>query len=682
MKQTGKEKVGFSLIKAQEKIIQLLQKGDSNITEVSETLDIPKEDIFDLLDKIRGPIYKKTGYLIEFERKSRKISLTRETFPGRILEFPKINSQTVKILFTSDWGLGLKTQQGDLIATVFEQIEKEEDIYFSVVAGNLCAGKPKTKKDIDDHFLSDYKEELDYLVEHFPHAGFKHYIINSYRELSFSEPKTIGEALAERRKDIKCYGNHQTSFLVGDTLITVSHLDADASAYTLSYGLEVAMERYQDATEYVFLKENTPNILLMGGINADFEIPPELPLKKERKNNFYAQTIPSLHTATKRQLARRGRTVVPFELGYLILTLEFDRKGRLTGEPIFDVRHLTAYVKKDDYLSDVVPSEDLEQEEKKLIIALNEKPYSKGILASKILRKSIPHVAKVIKQLQEKGYKIIWLEAEKRFKLEKSLKEKFEPVGIKVKKSVKFAAISDTHLAHKNERPDLLKRAYEISEARKVDRIFHCGDVFEGAGAHPFHEWELLYIHADEQRDHGLEVWPKSKIQTDIIRGSTGHETAFLDIGHDIVDTFCKLGRGYKIKLNYLGGMTGVSTVKGFDFRLLHPRGGIPRGKSYRPQRLVENMVKTIMEYSREKVLLTGHLHIGAAMFHKGILEIMVPCLLDTTDFLKASGHTSWLGMWICEIYMDKYNNIIRTVREYVPFEPKEEFKKSKKRRK
>ena len=119
--------------------------------------------------------------------------------------------------------------------------------------------------------------------------------------------------------------------------------------------------------------------------------------------------------------------------------------------------------------------------------------------------------------------------------------------------------------------------------------------------------------------------------------------------------------------------MNAVSNVNGIVWRLLLLKGGIPRGVSYRPQLLVENLVKIIDKYSKEKVLLIGHLHVAGAMYYKGISAFLVPCLEDTTDYLKAGGHTSWLGMWIIEVFMDEHNNIIRTVREYVPFLPRRE---------
>jgi len=668
---------GNNLPEKENRLLELLQKGPSTITEVSETFNIPKEDVFDFLDEVRDSIYQKTGYIVELEKKARRIFLRKEAVPRQVIKLPKVTSRIVKILITSDWGWGLKTQQEDLVETAFREAEKEEpEVWFSLVAGNFCAGKP-SPREREDYFLTTFEEQLEYLVRHFPKSSFKHYLINSWRELSWKKPRTMGEALAERREDIKCYGNHRASFLVGrDTFLILSHIERDPSFYTISHGLQVSMERYQDATEYIYLKENTPDILLLGGINVDVEIPPKLPLKKERENNFYGIALSSLCTATSFQLSRSGRRAVPFALGYLILILEFDEKGYLKGEPIFDVRSLTGYQKKDSYLDDVVSSPELNDEQRRLIISLNEKPMSRGEL-SKNLKKSIPHALGVIKQLQEKGYKIIEIETEKRFKLMKPLKERFKPVSINIENKTKIAAFGDTHLGHRNERPDLLGKVYQIAEERGVDRIFHCGDVFDGRASYPLQEWELIYHLADEQRDHGLEIWPKSKIWTDFIRGSAGHETAFLKSGYDIVRNFCELAwYRYRRKLRYLGGITGVSEINKIRFQLLHPRGGIPRGISYRPQILVEEIVKDIEKYSREKNLISGHLHVAAAMNYKGIFTLMVPCLQDTTDYLKSGGHISWLGMWICEVFMDKFGNIVRTIREYVPFEPREEIPK------
>jgi len=69
------------------------------------------------------------------------------------------------------------------------------------------------------------------------------------------------------------------------------------------------------------------------------------------------------------------------------------------------------------------------------------------------------------------------------------------------------------------------------------------------------------------------------------------------------------------------------------------------------------------------RVLLIGHLHISLFMLYKGIASFMIPCLEEQTWYLKSKGLNPWLGMWINEITLDKFNNVTRVRPKYISFE-------------
>lgn len=645
------------------KLLQLLQKGSVTISTISEIFDIPKEEVWPLLDKLRSKGYD----IIE---RDRNVILQRVPSAKETIKLPKITSRTVKILVTSDWGYGLKTMQPSLVEKAIEIGEKEK-VWFHLIAGNICAGKPRRGKE-GEYFLFDFEQQLDYIVNHFPKTSFKNYLINGPRELSFKNPKSFGEELGERIRDLKYYGDWETSFKVGNVQITLLHIEGEPTPYTKSYILQGVMESYQEAIDYEFEEPVSPQILLVGGIHTSLLIPPRLPLKIERKNNFYGVALPSLYKAPG-SFPGKKRKGLPHGLGCLIITLQFNEQKKLKKEPKFTFWDFTGFWKKDDYLEEIQINPKLSLEAQSILGQLNKKPQSKGEL-SRLIQKSIPHTERIINEIKNQKYEIVWLPAQKRYKLLKKMKDKFKPLTADlIEKTVKFAAISDTHLGHFCQRPDLIKKAYQVAEKAKVQRIYHCGDVFEGKAAYHYQDWELALPGAQAQLNYGLKIWPKSEILTELIRGSS-HEASYLSVGMDLVDIFSKLAQAQGKKIAYLGekmGVIGTSDLDGIKIQLIHPRGGIPYGVSYRPQKRIETAVTVLEAYSSEKVVLIGHLHVSMFMMYKGIAAFVVPCLQEKTPYLASLGHIPWLGMWISEISMDNKKRITKIDLQYHPFEQK-----------
>jgi predicted phosphodiesterase len=208
-----------------------------------------------------------------------------------------------------------------------------------------------------------------------------------------------------------------------------------------------------------------------------------------------------------------------------------------------------------------------------------------------------------------------------------------------------------------------------------VDIIAHSGDVFEGEGAYPGQERELLFHGADEQRNYGLGIWPKSKTVTVLVRG-TSHELAFFKkCGHDIVDAFVKMAPLHGLyNLKYLGDHKGIVEKNGIKIELVHPKGGIPYGVTYKLQKRIEHLVE-IASSSDAKIMLCGHLHVAATMIYKGMVAFLVPCLEDQTEYLSEKDLIPYIGMWIFEVFCDELDNVTRLVSKYIPFEPKNKEK-------
>lgn len=654
----------------EDKLLKALLKNPMTVESISERLNIAKENVWPVIDKFRAK-----GY--EITEENRLVFLQKEPVSGRVTTLPHITKSEIKILILSDLGIGLKTQQPDLLATVY-QMGEEAGVYFAIVM-DASAGKPK--KDKENEYIQElwsFEEQLDYVASYFPKASFNTYFLNGPRDLSHmtkKEPQNFGYSLGEMRDDLRYLGDLQATIEVKNAKIALN-IDSGSPAYTKSYPSQGVVENYQDASESVFGDEENPDIVLIGGLYSIFQNPPRLPFNKKYRNNIYSLNIPSLHamTASQRTRRRRGGSSV---IGALILSLEFNRDGNLK-KVVPDWRPLNAYVKKRDFLTDIKMDSDLTDCEKEILDLLVQNPRSRGDLSRKI-NKSISSIEETIEKLNTKNYTIIFSQAEKKYKLLRGLKTEFKPLDTKklFVKTAKFAFTSDHHIGSKESVAETyLPVIYKECEEANVQKIYGGGDNFEGEFAYKGQTRALTHHGADEQRDYGLKIFPKSNIPTELIMGSSHELVYWNNCGHNIVEAFCHRGRhiGKKLKLKYIGlpnkPSTGISKVNGIGLRLVHPKGGIPHGLSYRLQNWIEKYI-TVFSKEKEKVLACGHLHVAAFMIYKGIAGFLIPCLQEQTQYLAEKGLIPWLGFWIIEVSEDANGNITRVVPEYIAFESK-----------
>lgn len=665
----------------EEKLLKKLQKSPKTLKDVSEMLNIAKEDVFPVVDGLRSK-----GYDIEVAAESegeRLIFLRKEPTPGQEYRLAPITKTEVKVLVISDPCLGLRTEQGDLLATAYK-IGEEEGAYIAIVAGNISAGRPTSKK-LGDYHLRTFEEQKNYIISHWPKAPFKTHFINGPTDLTHKTKKgqNIGYAIAQARNDLYYKGDKETIFLVGkDTRIAVVHTESDATLYTKSYALQGVTENYQEAIERVLENSHSPKVVLLGGTHSSVLIPPHSPFPSKKKQDITSINIPSLYGMTASQRGRRRRGGLPV-LGCWILTFKFDKQGNLK-DMVCDSRDLTAYQKSDNYLEEVKTKPGLSLNQIKILGLLAEESRTRGEI-SRILHKSSPYVQKLVNGLRKKGYKIDFDKAEKRYKLKRGLKTKFKPLSLKnlYVKRAKTANFSDTHIGHKKSRLDLIPKVYKVAEEEKVDEIHFNGDLSDGLGLkhRQLVKGELEAIGPDKQLELALSVWPKSKIPTKLILGASSHDFDYLEAtGHNIVKTFAEVATSKQLGvLEFIGEdeiwCRGITKVNDIGYILFHPSGGIPFGLTYRGQINIEKLVPIIDEDFPARILEIGHLHIALFMQYKGMACLFVPAFQEQTQYLAAKGLFPWIGFWVTEAFADNYGNITRVVLKYFPFEPRKKNK-------
>lgn len=660
-------------------LLEILKKGYTTVAAISEDprINIPKEAVWPLIDVLREQGYD----IVEEQRKV----VWRRSWPVVERSLPPLTKRnSIEVLFTEGAYFGLKTQQGDLLATCLA-IGEQRGVFFHVMLGNLVAGLPPKAKH-DEYFLHLADEQAEYVISRFPRASFNTFILNGHRELSFRKTGAyIEELICQAREDIRFLGDAKVVIPIGKSNAKVALVSQEALAYTKSYPLQGVAENLQEAYIYAFENSEPFQALIVGGLHAGILLPRAFPPHSDRYNDFDKVAIPTLHRLTASQTASRRRGASP-ELGCLVLGAKWDDKGDFTGFT-YAFYPLTAYFKRDDYLEELPENASLSLEAQSILERLKKSPARPGELSrtiGKAIKKSgeftgsPPSVEEAIEELKANGYEISFNDVRKAYELSgRRLKQEFRPLDLSrlFRRTSRFLLTSDWHVGHKGERPDLIREAYRIAEQNCVEAIVHSGNIFEGVSSYRGQHRDLLSHEIDEQRKRLLEIMPKSDIPLVVIASPVQeHDRApYAQSGHDVVATFAEIAqlKGYPVV--YLGGPHGKFEWKGVQYDVFHPRGGIPYGRTYRLQRIIEELVEHMLSLSGgERATFVGHLHIAAFMLFKGIAGFHVPTLKDSPEdeYIRALGKMGQLGVWVVEFAFDDLNNVTKVELEYIPFEP------------
>ena len=85
---------------------------------------------------------------------------------------------------------------------------------------------------------------------------------------------------------------------------------------------------------------------------------------------------------------------------------------------------------------------------------------------------------------------------------------------------LKLLLISDTHLASKYDRIDILRYLYDKAEDKGVQHILHSGDFTDGRSNRPEHIYELKEPSYEGQVDYCVDKYPSFNGQTYVIQGN------------------------------------------------------------------------------------------------------------------------------------------------------------------
>jgi predicted phosphodiesterase len=208
---------------------------------------------------------------------------------------------------------------------------------------------------------------------------------------------------------------------------------------------------------------------------------------------------------------------------------------------------------------------------------------------------------------------------------------------------LKFALVSDTHLGNKQSAKSELSDFYKKAWDEWVEAFIHCGDlvdwtwnVFKGQ------VYELENVWYDEQLKAAVNDYPYYwDIKTYVV--GWNHDESFLkenwaniikniaSLRDDIIDMWFYDAR---IKLN------------GVDINAHHGWWNMSYAKSYKPQKLIEN----IDTRSQPDIFASGHWHDALYMAYRNIHSFLPWAFLTQNLPAKRFNLGNTIGWWIVEV--------------------------------
>jgi predicted phosphodiesterase len=209
----------------------------------------------------------------------------------------------------------------------------------------------------------------------------------------------------------------------------------------------------------------------------------------------------------------------------------------------------------------------------------------------------------------------------------------------------KFAHITDTHMGAVFFKEYIWDAVCREIDRRKVDKVFHTGDVTEGLNLSRIDMiYELTHIGYEQQKKYAIEKL--GMLNAPIIAVDGNHDrwykkSAGAMIVKDIADALPNM--------TYLGEDSADVKVQNTNIRLWHGEDGSSYATSYRLQKLVE----AFSGGDKPDILLTGHVHKQGYFFDRNIHCVSGGAVTTQSNWMKRTRKANHTGFWICEAVLN-----------------------------
>jgi predicted phosphodiesterase len=229
---------------------------------------------------------------------------------------------------------------------------------------------------------------------------------------------------------------------------------------------------------------------------------------------------------------------------------------------------------------------------------------------------------------------------------------------------VRFGLVSDTHLACKEERLDVLRVAYDLFEKENISQVFHAGNPVDGY-IQRINGGSVVETTIDGQVQYFIDHYPVKKgIVTNFITGDD-HESWFKE-GFNFGAYLGYVARDQgRTDLNYIGHVEADVEVKvagcnrSTIIKIQHPGGGSAYARSYAGQKQVE----ALQGGEKPSILVQGHYHVANYMVERNIHVINLPGMQDQTIFARKKRLRMEVGFAILEFKVNPVDGSVTRCR-------------------
>lgn len=214
---------------------------------------------------------------------------------------------------------------------------------------------------------------------------------------------------------------------------------------------------------------------------------------------------------------------------------------------------------------------------------------------------------------------------------------------------LKLLLISDTHLASKYDRLDILKYLYDKAEKNGVKHILHSGDFTDGRSNRPEQVYELREPSYEGQVEYCVEKYPTFSGKTYVIQGNHD-DWWYKSAGSEIIKSIAQ----QRDDIEYLGADVADMKIGNLKIRLFHGSGGSAYAKSYKLQKYLDSIPLA----ERPDILQTGHIHQSFYMKQDNTHCFQTSCLEDQTPYCRGKGLANDKSCWWVDVDFDDKGNI------------------------
>lgn len=224
-----------------------------------------------------------------------------------------------------------------------------------------------------------------------------------------------------------------------------------------------------------------------------------------------------------------------------------------------------------------------------------------------------------------------------------------------------FGVVSDTHIGSRYSQMTHLHSFYRVCQQRGIKLVLHAGDLIDGHGIYRGMEFEQFLHGAQAQGDYTVKHYPKVEgLETWVISGN--HCLSFYkESGTNVLADIAERRKDIK----YLGDYGAFVKMNGLTAYLHHGRSGNAYARSYRLQKLIEQLAPE----QKPNLFLLGHYHCPCILpGYRNVEAVQLPCFQAQTPFLKTSGLFPFVAGLIITIVPEKKRGIGRITYEWVPY--------------